>query len=65
MNNQPKRVFGGRQDGAGRPVLPDDQKKRRVAIYLEPAVADWIEQNGGSKYAAEILNKAHFEAHIV
>lgn len=55
---QPKKVFGGRQEGAGRKELPPEQKKRRVVTYVDPAVADWIEANGGNKFAASLLTDA-------
>jgi hypothetical protein len=63
--SRPKNVFGGPQEGAGRPELPEDKRKQRLVAYVEPAVADWVELNGGSKFVAEILAKAHIEAHIV
>ena len=30
----------------GRPPLPDDQKKRRVTLYLDPDVLDALKQDG-------------------
>lgn len=63
--NEPKKSFGGRQDGAGRPVKADEEKKKRIVAYVEPAVADWIEANGGNKFAAKLLAQAHIESLVV
>jgi hypothetical protein len=50
-----RRKFGGKQEGAGRPALPRELKRRRIVIYVEPAVAEWIAANGGMKFAAQLL----------
>ena len=49
------RKFGGKQIGAGRPALPPEQKKRRIAVYLDPLVAEWIETMGGSQFACRLI----------
>ena len=33
-----KRKFGGKQDGAGRPALPEEEKKGRRVVYLSPSL---------------------------
>lgn len=53
-----KKSFGGKQDGAGRPALPREQKKRRIVLYVEPTIAEWIAVNGGNKFATRLLSDA-------
>ena len=39
---QPKRNFGGRQIGAGRPVKPESEKLVPVTIFVAPSVATYL-----------------------
>ena len=61
----PKNRFGGKQKGAGRKPLPLNKKRRRVVVYVEPCVEEWVEDMGGNKFAARILSDAHTQSLIV
>lgn len=72
-----KKKFGGRQDGAGRPVLAPDEKKRRVVLYVSPSLAAHLEAEEvgeeerstvarrRKRQAAELLAKAEIESRII
>lgn len=57
--------MGGRQEGSGRKALPPERRKERIVGYVEPAVKQWIEENGGSRLVSEILSEAHVRSLIV
>lgn len=62
--DKPKK-FGGKQEGAGRKALPPERRKIRVVGYVDPAVAEWVEANGGSKLVSKILADAHIKGLII
>lgn len=43
-----------RQDGPGRPFLPDHKKRRRQQLFLLPGT---LERLGGAKRAARLLEE--------
>jgi len=47
-----KKSFGGKQDGAGRPALAEDEKKVREVIYLPPGLRKKLEYTVGNKRGA-------------
>lgn len=49
---------GGRREGAGKKPLPLDRKKVRVVAFVTPQTAEWLEQQGGAKFAAKVLEEA-------
>ena len=56
---------GGKRAGAGRPPLPPGQKKIRIEVPVDPCVEEWVDENGGNKFAAAILTAAHTQSLIV
>lgn len=36
-----------------------------VAVRVEPDIADWLKENGGNKFHADLLRKAFNEALVV
>ncbi len=67
--DKPKRTLppgmGGKQEGAGRKTLPPERRKVRVVGYVEPAVAQWVGKNGGSRLVSRLLADAHVKGLIV
>ena len=47
---------GGKREGAGRPSLPKDQKKKPVNLKLTPWVNDWLSDQSTPK--AQLIEKA-------
>ena len=56
---------GGKRAGAGRPPLPPGKKLCRIVVYVDPCVEEWVNENGGNKFAAAILTAAHTQSLIV
>lgn len=46
--SETKKVFGGKQDGAGRPALPPELKSRKVEVHLPPDIYTAIVLSAGS-----------------
>lgn len=40
--DKPKKSFGGRQDGAGRPAKPESEKLQRIVLYASPRTAGYL-----------------------
>ena len=60
-----KNQRGGNRAGAGRKPLHLNKKRRRVVVYVEPCVEEWVEDMGGNKFAARILSGAYTQSLIV
>jgi len=65
--DKPKKTFGGRQEGAGRPPLPPEAKKpgrKRLTLDLPPDLYDHIKSLPPGS-AERILREHHTKSLIV
>ena len=60
-----KNTRGGKRAGAGRPPLPPGKRLCRIVVYVDPCVEEWVDEKGGSIFAAAILTAAHTQSLIV
>jgi len=44
-------AHGGRREGAGRPKLPESQKRVMVALRLRPDLVQWLREQPDSQTA--------------
>ena len=56
----PRTAHGGRREGAGRPKLPEAQKRVMVALRLRPDLVQWLRDQPESQTATveRLLEKA-------
>lgn len=47
----PRPAHGGRREGAGRPKLPEPEKRVMVALRLRPDLAQWLRDQPESQAA--------------
>jgi hypothetical protein len=47
----PRNPHGGRREGAGRPKLPESQKRVMVSLRLRPDLAQWLREQPESQTA--------------